>query len=90
MSKGSLRDGRAIDLHALGIADELRRRIESGLETFSLEQSCSVSGRRRFAVGACNLNTLEAKVRVAQLFEHILHALQQGLNTKLLCIVKHL
>ena len=90
MSKGSLRDGRAIDLHALGIADELRRCVQSGLETLSLEQSCSVSRGRRFAVSTCNLDALKAEIRIAQLFEHVFHALQQGLNTKLLCIVKHL
>ena len=90
MSKGCLRDGRAIDLHTLGIADELGRRVKGGLETLSLEQGCSVSGGRRFAVGTCNLDALKAEIRVAQLFEHIFYALQQGLNTKLLCIVKHL
>ena len=90
MSKGSLRDGRAVDLHTLGIANELRRRVQSGLEALSLEQGCRIPGGRRFAVGTCNLDTLKAEVRIAQLFEHVLHALQQGLNTKLLCIVKHL
>ena len=75
MSKSRLRDGRAIDLHALGIADELRRCVQSGLETLSLEQGCSVSGGRRFAVGTCNLDTLKAEIRVAQLFEHVFHAL---------------
>ena len=90
MRKGFLRDGCAVNLHTLGIADEFGRCVQSGLETLSLEQGCSVSGGRRFTVGACNLNALEAEVRIAQLFEHVFHALQQGLNTKLLCIVKHL
>jgi len=90
VSKDFLRDGRAVDLHALGIADEFGRRVQSGLETLSLEQGCSVSRGRRFAVSARNLNTFEEKVWVAQLFEHVLHALQQGLDAKLLCIVKHL
>ena len=90
MSKGNLRDRCAVDLHALGIADELRRCVQSGLETLSLEQGCRIPGGRRFAVSACNLDALKAEVRIAQLFEHVFHALQQGLDTKLLCIVKHL
>ena len=90
MSKGSLRDGCAVNLHTLGIADELGRRVKGGLETLSFEQGCSVSRGRRFAVGTCNLDTLKAEIRVVQLFEHVFHALQQRLNTKLLCIVKHL
>ena len=90
MSKGFLRNRYAVDLHALGIADELRRCVQSGLEALSLEQGRRIPGGRRFAVGACNLNTLEAKVRVAQLFEHVFYTLQQGLDAKLLCIVKHL
>ena len=75
MSKSSLRDGRAIDLHALGIADELGRRVKSGLETLSLEQGCRIPGGRRFPVSACNLDALKTEVRIAQLFEHVFHTL---------------
>ena len=60
-----------INLHALGIAHQLRRRIQRGLEPLAAKNSSRKTRSRSLAIGTGNLNAIEILVRTPQLIEHI-------------------
>ena len=66
-----------IDLHALGIAHQLRRRIQRGLEPLAAKDSSRKTRGRSLAIGTGNLNAIEILIRTAQLIEHINNRLKQ-------------
>ena len=80
MREGLLGDGRAADLHALGVAHELRRRVERRGEALPRQDGGREAARGRLSVGAGDLHALEREVGVAELGEHVLHGLEQGLD----------
>ena len=67
----------AIDLHALGIANKLRRRIQCALEPLAAKDSSRKTRGRSLAIGAGNLNAIKILIRTPQLIEHIDNRLKQ-------------
>ena len=76
-SKGLIAHDASIDLHALGIAHQLRRRIQRGLESLAAKNSSRKSRSRSLAIGTGNLNAIKVLVRTPQLIEHIDNRLKQ-------------
>ena len=66
-----------IDLHALGIANKLRRRIKRSLEPLAAKDSSRKTRGRSLAIGTGNLNAIKVLVRPPQLIEHIDNCLEQ-------------
>ena len=66
-----------IDLHALGIAHQLRRRIQRGLEPLAAKDSSRKTRSRSLTIGTGNLNAIKVLVRTPQLIEHIDNRLEQ-------------
>ena len=66
-----------VNLHALGIAHQLRRRIQRGLEPLAAKNSSRKTRSRSLAIGTGNLNAIEILVRTPQLIEHIDNRLEQ-------------
>ena len=66
-----------IDLHALGIAHQLRRRIQRGLKPLAAKNGGRKTRGRSLAIGTGNLNAIEILVRTPQLLEHIDNRLEQ-------------
>ena len=66
-----------IDLHALGIAHQLRRRIQRGLEPLAPKDGSRKTRGRSLAIGTGNLNAIEIFVGTSQLIEHIDNRLKQ-------------
>ena len=66
-----------IDLHALGIAHQLRRRIQRGLEPLAAKNGGRKTRGRSLAIGTGNLNAIKVLVRTPQLIEHIDNRLKQ-------------
>ena len=66
-----------IDLHALGIANKLRRRIKRSLEPLAAKDSSRKTRGRSLAIGTGNLNAIKVLVRPPQLIEHIDNRLEQ-------------
>ena len=69
-----------VNLHALGIAHQLRRRIQRGLEPLAAKDSSRKTRSRSLAIGTGNLNAIEILVRTPQLIEHIDNRLKQRTN----------
>ena len=66
-----------IDLHALGIAHQLRRRIQRGLEPLTTKNGSRKTRSRSLAIGTGNLNAIKILIRTPQLIEHIDNRLEQ-------------
>ena len=66
-----------INLHALGIANKLRRRIQRSLEPLAAKDGSRKTRGRCLAIGTGNLNAIEILVRTSQLIEHIDNRLKQ-------------
>ena len=66
-----------VNLHALGIAHQLRRRIQRGLEPLAAKNSSRKTRSRSLAISTGNLNAIEVLVRTPQLVEHIDNRLEQ-------------
>ena len=66
-----------IDLHALGITNKLRRRIQRGLEPLAAKNGGRKTRGRSLAIGTGNLNAIEILIRTPQLIEHIDNRLKQ-------------
>ena len=84
-----LGDGRALDLHALGVRDELGARVERRAIALRHEDGGGVARGRGLAVGAGDLDRLEAAVGISQLVQHVLDGLEQGANAELEHIVEN-
>ena len=67
----------SIDFHALGIAYQLWRRIQRGLEPLTTKNGSRKTRSRSLAIGTGNLNAIEILVRTPQLIEHIDNRLEQ-------------
>ena len=72
-----VRDGSAINLHTLGVADELRRGIERTTQALAAKNRCGKAGRRGLAIGSRNLNAIKVCIRSLKLIEHLNDRLQQ-------------
>ena len=66
-----------VNLHALGIAHKLRRRIKRSLEPLAAKDSSRKTRRRSLAIGTGNLNAIKVLIRTPQLIEHIDNSLKQ-------------
>ena len=75
--KGLVAHNASIDLHALGIAHQLRRRIQRGLEPLAAKNGSRKTRSRSLAIGAGNLDAIEILVRTPQLIKHIDNRLKQ-------------
>ena len=75
--KGFIAHNAPINLHALGIAHQLRRRIQRGLEPLAAKDGSRKTRGRSLAIGTGNLNAIEILVRTPQLIEHIDNRLKQ-------------
>ena len=75
--KGLIAHDAPVDLHALGIANKLRRRIQRGLEPLAAKDSSRKTRGRSLAIGTGNLNAIEILVRTPKLIEHIDDRLKQ-------------
>ena len=75
--KGLVAHDASIDLHALGITHQLRRRIQRGFEPLAAKDSSRKTRSRSLAIGAGNLNAIKVLVRTSQLIEHIDNRLKQ-------------
>ena len=82
MGEGGLADGVAPDLHALGVADELRRGVERHGKALARQDGGGEARGGRLAVGAGYLDAVIAEVGVAQLGKHVLDGLQHGADAK--------
>ena len=67
----------SIDFHALGIAYQLWRRIQRGLEPLTTKNGSRKTRSRSLAIGTGNLNAIKVLVRMPQLIEHIDNRLKQ-------------
>ena len=67
----------SIDFHALGIAYQLWRRIQRGLEPLTTKNGSRKTRGRSLAIGTGNLNAIEILIRTSQLIEHIDNRLEQ-------------
>ena len=67
----------SIDLHTLGIAHQLRRRIQRGLEPLTTKNGSRKPRSRSLAISTGNLNAIEILVRTFQLIKHIDNRLEQ-------------
>ena len=76
-SKGLVAHDASIDLHALGIAHQLRRRIQRGLEPLTTKNGSRKTRSRSLAIGTSNLNAIKVLVRTPQLIKHIDNRLKQ-------------
>ena len=79
-----LAHGMARHLHALRHAHELRGGVKGDAKPLSPKDRRREARGRGLAVCARYLHALEALVGVAQLGEHVLHALEHGLDAKAL------
>ena len=75
--KGLIAHDAPIDLHALGIAHQLRRRIQRGLEPLTTKNGSRKTRCRSLAISTGNLNAIKIFVRTPQLIEHIDNRLKQ-------------
>ena len=75
--KGLVTHNAPVNLHALGIAHQLRRRIQRGLEPLTTKNGSRKTRSRSLAIGTGNLNAIEILVRTPQLIEHIDNRLKQ-------------
>ena len=66
-----------VNLHALGIANQLRRRIQRGLEPLTTKNGSRKTRSRSLAIGTGNLNAIKVLIRTPQLIEHIDNRLEQ-------------
>ena len=66
-----------INLHALGIAHKLRRRIQRSLKPLATKNGSRKTRRRSLAIGTSDLNAIKILVGTPQLIEHINDRLQQ-------------
>ena len=85
-----LAHGTAHDLHALREAHELGRGVEGDALALPHEDRGGIARGRGLAVGARDLDALEVVIRIAELREHVLDTLEQGLDAELLGGVKPL
>ena len=76
-SKSLVTHNAPINLHALGVAHKLRRRIQRGLKPLATKNSSRKTRRRSLAIGTSNLNAIKILIRTPQLIEHIDNRLQQ-------------
>lgn len=67
----------SIDFHALGIAYQLWRRIQRGLEPLTMKNGSRKTRSRSLAIGTGDLNAIEILVRTSQLIKHIDNRLKQ-------------
>ena len=75
--KGLVAHNAPVNLHALGIAHKLRRRIQRGLEPLTTKNGSRKTRCRSLAIGTGNLNAIEILVRTTKLIEHIDNRLKQ-------------
>ena len=75
--KGLVAHNAPIDLHALGIANKLRRRIQRGFKPLAAKDSSRKTRGRSLAISTGNLNAVEKFVRTPQLIKHIDNRLKQ-------------
>ena len=66
-----------INLHALGIAHQLWRRIQRGFEPLTTKNGSRKTRSRSLAIGTSNLNAIKVLVRTPQLIKHIDNRLKQ-------------
>ena len=66
-----------INLHALGITHQLRRRIQRRLEPLATQDSSRETRRRSLTIRTGNLNAIEILIGTPQLIEHIDNRLEQ-------------
>ena len=66
-----------INLHALGIANKLRRRIQRGFEPLTTKNGSGKTRSRSLAIGTGDLNAIKVLVRTPQLIKHIDNRLKQ-------------
>ena len=77
MGKGLVAHDAPINLHALGIAHQLWRRIQRGFEPLTTKNGSRKTRSRSLAIGTGNLDAIEILVRTPQLIEHIDNRLKQ-------------
>ena len=75
--KGIVAHNSPVNLHALGIAHQLRRRIQCGLEPLTTKNGSRKTRSRSLAIGTGNLNAIKILIRTPQLIEHIDNRLEQ-------------
>ena len=75
--KGLVAHNATANLHALGIANKLRRRIQRGLEPLAAKNGSRKTRSRSLAISTGNLNAIKILIRTPQIIEHIDNRLEQ-------------
>ena len=70
-------DDRAVDLHALLHAHELRRGVERGALALGVKNRRREARRRALAVGTGHLQAVVAGIGTLELVQHLHHGLEQ-------------
>ena len=75
-SKSVIAHHTPINLHAFGITHQVRRRIQSRLQTFTAQDRSRETRCRGLTVGSSNLDAIKVFIGATKLIEHVNHRLK--------------